>query len=253
MHRLCRTFLAVLAVSFVSAFGCLPLGAVPAVKEKAVAVTDPEQAAIEKKEICVGSAVMSAGDLTDVLYYRATATAAHQISVGYFAFFSEERPWGNNWQTWTLLPALAIDFIYTRALFVGPGLQRAISGKGDVEGFRIDYAVKEDGTLEVVRAEADDGTHRPVHLAAADVFSLDAERPTLYSDVWSHQLGGRGLHSKDELAYVKCYGPSQLRPLPESLEAEFALEGRALPAHVELLGGRAIAREHSSLERPASL
>src|SRR5262249_42318503 len=100
----------------------------------------PEQAMIESQPVCVGKAVASAGELGETLYYRATRLPDGKIAVGYFAFFSEERPWGNNWMTWTLLPALGIDLVYSRSLLVGPGLQRAIYGKGDVEGFRIVYS-----------------------------------------------------------------------------------------------------------------
>src|SRR5271166_3575863 len=59
-----------------------------------------EQAEIEREPICVGSSVKSAGALSDILYYRAVARQDGKIEVGYFAFFSEERPWGNNWLTW---------------------------------------------------------------------------------------------------------------------------------------------------------
>ena len=199
-----------------------------------------DQAAIERNEVCVGSSVTSVGELGDVLYYRATALPDGKLVVGYFAFFSEERPWGNNWLTWTVLPALAVDLVYTRTLFVGPGLQRAMSGKGDVEGFRIQYELRKDGTLRVEHAEADDGSHRPVHLDAAQVLAIDPKRPTFYSDVWSHQLGGRGVRSMSDLAYVRCFGPGRVRPLPDAIANDFTLDGRAPPAHVETLGGQAI-------------
>jgi hypothetical protein len=202
--------------------------------------TNVEQAAIEQQEICVGSSVASAGDLGDVLYYRASVLPDGKLAVGYYVFFSEERPWGNNWLTWTLLPALAVDMFYTRAMFVGPGLQRAIHGKGDVEGFRVIYELREDGALKIERAIADDGTHAPVYLSADDVMTLDPERPTFYSDVWSHQLGGRGVRSKSDLAYLHCYDRDHVRPLPDAVAEDFALAGRANPAHLEQLGGFAI-------------
>ena len=219
--------------------GCTRLGSLPAASADSEAdPSGPEQAAIEQREICVGETGASVGKLADILYYRATVLPDNKLVVGYFAFFSEERPWGNNWLTWTLIPALAVDMLYTRTAFVGPGLQRAISGKGDVEGFRIVYDVQPDGTLKVERAVADDGTHARVDLSAAEVMAMDAERPTFYSNVWSHQLGGRGARSKSDLAYVRCYGPGRVLPLPDSVDSEFALVGRAPPAHVEALGGR---------------
>ena len=199
-----------------------------------------EQIAIEQREICVGSSVASSGDLADTLYYRATVLPDGKLVVGYYAFFSEERPWGNNWLTWTLVPALAVDMFYTRSMFVGPGLQRVMHGKGDVEGFRIVYQQLPDGSLEIEHAVADDGTHAPVMLDRADVMAIDSKRPTLYSDVWSHQLGGRGVRDKGSLAYVQCFGRGHLRPLSDALVDEYALAGRAPPAHVEALGGRAV-------------
>ncbi|HWD24877.1 MAG TPA: hypothetical protein VG368_05395, partial [Acidimicrobiales bacterium] len=81
-----------------------------------------DQAAIEHQPVCVGSSVASAGDLSSVLYYRAVALEDGRVEVGYFAFYSEERPWGNNWLTWSVVPALAVDLVYSRSLLVAPGL-----------------------------------------------------------------------------------------------------------------------------------
>ena len=221
---------------------CIPEGALPppAAPSTQVDPSNLEEAAIERREICVGSSVASSGDLGETLYYRAAMLPDGKLAVGYFAFFSEERPWGNNWMTWTFFPALAVDMFYTRSMFVGPGLQRVMYGKGDVEGFRVIYELRPDGSLEVDRAEADDGSHDPVRLARADVMALDPKRPTFYSNVWSHQLGGRGLRDKSALSYVRCYGPGHVRPLPDKVAADFALAGRAPPAHVEALGGRVL-------------
>jgi hypothetical protein len=222
---------------------CMHEGALPtasAASATATESTSAETAAIEQREICVGSSVASAGVLADTLYYRAAMLPDGKLAVGYFAFFSEERPWGNNWLTWTVLPAIALDLVYTRSMMVGPGLQRAMYGKGDVEGFRIIYDVRPDGSLEVERAFADDGSHDPVQLERADVMGLDAKRPTVYSDTWSHQLGGRGLRDKAALSYVRCFGAGHVRPLTDALSDDFALAGRAPPAHVEALGGRVL-------------
>ena len=49
--------------------------------------------------------------------------------------FSDERPWGDNWLSWSVLPALAVDLVYTRFLFGLPGFRRARYGPADVEGF----------------------------------------------------------------------------------------------------------------------
>gem|GEM_PF-1960603 len=218
--------------------GCAPAQALPkASYSRAWAPLSPEAAAIEQQEVCVGSAVASAGTLGDVLYYRARVLDDQSLVVGYFAFFSEERPWGNNWLTWTMLPALAVDMVYTRAALIAPGLQRILSGKGDVEGFRIVYAMRDDGALDVKRAFADDGTHAPVVLEAHEVLAIDPRRPVLYSRVWSHQLGGKGVKRKEDLAYVRCFGPGQVLPLADDVAREFAIDKRAQPAHVEHVGG----------------
>src|SRR5580698_7978603 len=58
-----------------------------------------EQTVIERQPICIGSSVLSAGKRDGVLYYRAVATDDGLIAVGYFIFYMEERPWGNNWLT----------------------------------------------------------------------------------------------------------------------------------------------------------
>ncbi|AUX43299.1 hypothetical protein SOCE26_047430 [Sorangium cellulosum] len=188
-------------------------------------------AAIERQPICVGSTVASAGELGDVLYYRSFQGEPGKVSVGYYAFFSEERPWGNNWLTWTVLPALAVDLVYTHALLVGPGVQQLAYGKGDVEGFRILYSVEEDGRLSADHAVADSGYHREVRLDRADLLSIEPGRPTVYSRWWSHQLGGRGARPGD-LVYRRCYGAGAIRPLPPDIALDFRLDRRAVPARV---------------------
>jgi hypothetical protein len=188
-------------------------------------------AAIERQPICVGSTVASAGELGDVLYYRSSTGEHGEVSVGYYAFFSEERPWGNNWLTWTVLPALAVDLVYTHALLFGPGVQRVAYGKGDVEGFRIVYSVGEGGRLTAEHGAADRGDHGEVRLERSDLLSVDPARPTVYSRWWSHQLGGQGAGPGD-LVYRRCYGAGAIRPLPPDVASEFRLDRRAAPARV---------------------
>jgi hypothetical protein len=214
------------------------LGALPVANAHPPQVTSPEEKAIRAQTVCVGSSVESAGDLGDTLYYRAVRAPNGQIVVGYFAFWSEERPWGNNWMTWTFVPALVVDMVYSRALLVAPGLQRALSGKGDVEGVRIYYGVNKDGSLSADRAAADDGTHQDVQLSHADLFALDPAHPTVYSDVWSHQLGGKDAHARGDLAYERCFSGDAIRPLPDDVARDFHADGygRARPAHVEAMG-----------------
>jgi hypothetical protein len=201
----------------------------------------PEQAMVEEQPVCIGSSVSSAGRLSDVLYYRAVATGDGHIAVGYFAFYSEERPWGNNWLTWSVVPALAVDMVYSRALWVAPGLQRALYGAGDVEGVAVVYAVGRDGSLSVDHAIVDDRDERPVAISRAQVLALDAARPTFYSDVWSHQLGGRDARSRRDLVEERCYEGDSIRPLPDAVARAFRIDDdRAPPAHVERMDGRRI-------------
>jgi hypothetical protein len=213
-----------------------------------------EQVAIEREPVCIGSSVRSAGALSDVLYYRAVALDDGKVKVGYFAFFSEERPWGNNWLTWSLVPALAVDLVYSRALLVAPGLQRALYGAGDIEGVGIVYDRLPDGSLRFDRALADDGTHDAVALSREQAFAIDRDRPTFYSRVWSHQLGGQGARSLRDLAYIRCYDEASIRPLPDAVARAFHVDGddRAPPAHVERAGGRRLDIAASDLTRVGS-
>jgi hypothetical protein len=211
-----------------------------------------EQAAIEDRPVCIGSSVASAGALSDVLYYRAVAQDDGHVVVGYFAFFSEERPWGNNWLTWSVVPALAVDLVYSRALLVAPGVQRAMYGAGDVEGVAIVYESAPGGALRMDHALAEDGSEKVIPVTRGEAFALDPDRPTFYSDVWSHQLGGRGASARSDLAYVRCYQGDAIRPLPESVAQAFRVEGRARPAHVERDGGRRLdVRDTADPARPA--
>jgi len=230
-----REGLPALLITWFAAVDGTHVGALPPSPGPRGAAT-PEEAAIERAPVCIGSAVASAGALADVLYYRAASLGEGRFAVGYFAFFSEERPWGNNWLTWSVLPALAVDLAYSRALLVAPGVQRALYGAGDVEGVSIVYEVTPAGDLSVDHATAEDRREQFVALSRRDVFALDRHRPTFYSDVWSHQLGGRGARSLADLTYVRCYEGDSIRPLPDDLARAFRLDGRAAPAHVERLG-----------------
>jgi len=220
-------------------WACTPNGALPPSPSSTTSDIAPSgvEASIARQPICVGSSVLSAGSIADTLYYRAVSLQGGKIAVGYFVFFSEERPWGNNWLTWTVLPALGVDMFYSRSLLVAPGIQRALYGKGDVEGFRIIYELQSDGSLRADSAVADDRDERPVALGREQLFALDAQRPTLYTDIWSHQLGGRDAHSKADLSSLHCYEADQIRPLTDDIASDFHVENRANPAHVELLGG----------------
>lgn len=237
-----------------NALACVSWSALPPKPVGAREAPSIEQMAIEKQRVCVGAAMDSAGTLAETLYYRAAWLPDGKIAVGYFAFYSDERPWGNNWLTWTVLPALGIDLVYSRSLMIAPGLQRAIYGKGDVEGFRIVYDVDDHGGLHVSYGLADNSAHSPVRLEREDLLSIDPLVPTLYSDTWSHQLGARG-RSKDSLASLTCFVGDRVRPLPEDTARDFRIDARAVPAHVERLAGSTVIdsrrRSAGTILRPA--
>ena len=135
----------------------------------------PEDEAILAQPIRIASTVESAGELGPALLYRRGRLPDGRLVVGYYAFFSEERPWGNNWLTWSVVPAIAVDAVYTRLLFVGPGLQRAAFGPADVEGFQVVYAIGPDGRLSPERAFADDAQHRRAELGRDALLAMDPD------------------------------------------------------------------------------
>jgi hypothetical protein len=191
----------------------------------------PEDAAVAAQPVCIASTVASAGELGPALLYRRARLPDGRLAVGYYAFFSEERPWGNNWLTWSVVPAVAIDLAYTRLLFVAPGFQRAEFGPADVEGFRVIYKVGPDGSLTAERAVADDSHHRRAELGPDELHAIDPERITLATDSWSHHLGARGARPAD-VVYRRCYDKGSIRPVTEDEVKRFNLDRRAFPAHV---------------------
>jgi hypothetical protein len=160
-----------------------------------------------------------------------------KITVGYFVYWSEERPWGSNVASYTVLPALATDAVYSHFLYLFPGLKDALYGPGDVEGVQVVYEQRADGSLDVVSGRADDGNHAPVLLSRSDL--LDAQgRVVVLTDVWSHQLGTHGAAAGSTKQSLKCYVSSSLRPLTEAVARLFRLGNerdprRGNPAWVE--------------------
>jgi len=182
-----------------------------------------DDARVAEQTVCVGARSWSAGALGETVLYR-TRRVGKRIAVGYFVYWSEERPWGDNVASYTVLPALAVDGIYSHFLYVFPGLKDALYGSGDIEGVQVLYEQRPDGSLAVVSGRADDGNHAPVALSRSDL--LDANgRVVLLTDVWSHQLGAHGAarfadHSGPEL---KCYVKSSLQPMTEPIARAFRL------------------------------
>ncbi len=171
------------------------------------------RARIEAQPVCVVSKVWSAGRLgASVLYhYRRDGDRLH---VGYFVYWSTERPWGNNALTYTGLPALFTDAFYSHFLFALPGARRVLYGPGDVEGARVDYRIRPGGGLEVLGGLANDATHQEVTLSRSDLVDNQG-RIILMTRVWSHQLGAHGgaAYVARESGAPHCFRGDSLEPL----------------------------------------
>jgi len=182
---------------------------------------DPIAQAVERQSVCIAARHWSAGDLASTLTYHYRVDGEY-LYVGYFALWSEERPWG--WGAMPLFgaPALAIDAVYSHFLFVFPGLQRVLYGRADIEGATVVYR-RAGHRLEPLAAFADDGLHRPVQLTADDI--VDGERVVLMTDTWSHQLGARdgAAFARDNPGAVECFAAERLRPLDDGVAAAFRL------------------------------
>jgi len=182
-----------------------------------------DDARVVAQPVCIGARSWSAGSLGDTVLFR-TRRQGNRITVGYFVYWSEERPWGDNSLSYTVLPALAVDAVYSHFLYVFPGLKDAMYGSGDIEGVQVSYEQRPDGSLDVVSGRADDGNHGAVALTRSDL--LDSKgRVVLLTDVWSHQLGARGAASFADrsLLNLRCYEKSSLRPMTELVARAFRL------------------------------
>lgn len=192
-----------------------------------------DDARVVEQPVCVGARSWSAGSLGDTVLFR-THRTGNRITVGYFVYWSEERPWGDNSLSYTVLPALAVDAVYSHFLYVFPGLKDAMYGSGDIEGVQVSYDQRPDGSLEVVSGRADDGNHGRVQLSRADL--LDSKgRVVLLTDVWSHQLGAHGGASFSEQfpAQLKCFVKSSLRPMTELVARNFRLGNDRQPLRAD--------------------
>lgn len=182
-----------------------------------------DDARVVEQTVCVGARSWSAGSLGDTVLFR-TRRTGNRITVGYFVYWSEERPWGQNSLSYTLLPALAVDAVYSHFLYVFPGIKDAMYGTADIEGAQVSYDQRPDGSLDVVNGRANDGNHGTVQLSRSDL--LDSKgRVVLLTDVWSHQLGAHGGASFAEHSptQLKCYSKSSLRPMTEIVARAFRL------------------------------
>jgi hypothetical protein len=190
---------------------------------------EPESARIVAQPLCIGARSWFAGTLGETVLYR-TRRIGRKIAVGYFIYWSEERPWGKNVMSYTAVPALAMDAVYSHFLYVFPGLKDALYGPGDIEGVLVEFEERADGSLDVIGGVADDGNHSLVQLSRADL--LDSKgRVVLLTDVWSHQLGEHGAAKFADTpgSELKCYAKSSLQPLTDHVAREFRLGSERKP------------------------
>src|SRR5687767_8949976 len=79
----------------------------PAWAASAPEVAHGDRALVEGQAVCIASSVWSAGDLGDTLVYH-FERQGERLKVGYFAFWSSERPWGINSLSLSIGPALLV-------------------------------------------------------------------------------------------------------------------------------------------------
>jgi len=184
---------------------------------------------IRRQTVCVGSRHWSAGEVGDTILYRARRVG-NKLSVGYFVHWSTERPWGNNVLSYTFVPALATDAVYSHFMFVLPGMKDFLYGPDDIEGARVDFEQRADGSLEVIGGAAEDGTHGSVELSPRDLVDSKG-RVVLVTDVWSHQLGSHdgGKFADQSEEDLHCYGMPAVRRLTEDVARAFRLGDEQKP------------------------
>jgi hypothetical protein len=198
-----------------------------AVRVRADRAETPLDHAIQRQRFCVASDGWSAGTLGSVVLYR-TQRVGDRVRVGYFVYWSSERPWGNNELTLLVLPALAVDAVYSHFLFVFPGVQRALYGPADIEGALVEYE-QNDSELVPVRAFADDATHQPVTLSRRDIVGDEGE-VVLMTEAWSHQLGSRDAARRARRGHsLQCFEGNGLAPMSADVAKAFRLGDEAKP------------------------
>jgi hypothetical protein len=187
---------------------------------------DPER--LERQTVCVGATGWSAGRLGDTILYR-YKRSGRRLEVGYFVYWSTERPWGDNVLSYTVVPALFIDLAYSHFLGFLPGVKDAMHGAADIEGVRVELEDRH-GVFEVVGGTADNGMHQPVKLSRDDLVDSKG-RIVLLTDVWSHQFGahGGGAFADDSKRQLRCYDHAALRPMTNDVARAFRLGNEAAP------------------------
>ncbi len=198
----------------------------------------PLESLVRQRPICIAWTQSWSGDLGKSLLYQVSRSGPQHIIVGYFAYWTTERPWGDNSLTHWLLPAVAIDGFYSHLLFVLPGVQRLLYGPGDVEGVRVTYRLEAPNHLVPVRVVADDERHQEVTLDVSESVD-DKGRIVVLNDVWSHQLGGkRAVSAARAGASQRCFGGDSLRTITRDVVAAFRLGSTQDPRRAGPAWGR---------------
>ena len=198
----------------------------------------PLEGLIQHRPICIAWTQSWAGDLGKSLLYQVSRSGPERIVVGYFAYWTTERPWGDNSLTRWILPAVAIDGFYSHLLFVLPGIQRLLYGPGDVEGVRVTYRLEAHDHLVPVSVVADDDRHQEVTLDVSESVD-DKGRVVVLNDVWSHQLGGRRAASAARAgASQRCFDENSLRAITREVVASFRLGSSKDPRRAGPAWGR---------------
>lgn len=194
---------------------------------------------VRRTTVCIASREQWAGTLGNTLLFQAQRTGVKRVTVGYFVYWTTERPWSKSLLPRQFFSAVATDAFYSHFFFVLPGLQRLLYGPGDIEGMSVQYSVDAADRLYPTAAFADNGMHVEVRLDVRD--AVDAHgRFVALTDVWSHQLGARGAVRAVRMgARQQCYSGQALVALTPRQATEFRLwdagvPRRALPAWREM-------------------
>ena len=190
--------------------------------------SDDDASRIERKPVCVASRSWSSGSLGETILYRAHRVG-RRLEVGYFVYWSTERPWGANLLSYTVVPALVIDATYSHFMWVLPGFKDVLHGAADVEGVRVELE-DQGGELRVMGGSADDGFHHPVVLSRDDLVDSKG-RLVLLTDVWSHQFGahGGGAFATAQPESLRCYEGATVRPMTPEVAQAFRLGSEKAP------------------------
>ena len=226
LHRLAALFALSLVVS---CFGVASPSWPAAAPDRALDDEAENASIVRGLPVCVASRTWSAGELGQSILFH-SKREGRRLTVGYFVYWSTERPWGKNVLSYSFFPALFIDAFYSHFFFMFPGAQRVLYGPGDVEGARVVYEQRDDGRWTPASAIANDALHQEVPLSPDD-FIDPVGRVVLLTDVWSHQLGASGARSlsAERKAKMTCFDGESLAPLTDEIVSSFRLGSSSNP------------------------